>query len=160
MMFHSAQSNQLSLPFRKSTQISLSTAIRQYISKKYDQHPDMFRHDLEVIDSLRRDAVNVREAHPSGIKKLQAYAAQLQFIGSKFPIDVGIPPSLFRSSSTLTSKRDRSVPILHGTLHWGTTPTGRSSKITSSTSSSTSSTTSRRFTVSSVSQPTMRISTD
>jgi len=90
-MLDSAQSNQLSLPFRRATQLSLSTAIRQYISKKYDQHPDMFRHDLEVIDTLRRDAVNVREAHPSGINKLQAYAAQLQFIGSKFPIDVTNP---------------------------------------------------------------------
>lgn len=84
--------NQLSLPFRKSTQLSLSTAIRQYISKKYDQHPDMFRHDLEVIDALRRDAVNIREAHPSGIKKLQVYAAQLVWISGKFPIDVR-PPS-------------------------------------------------------------------
>ena len=81
-------SNQLTLPFRKSTHISLSTALRQYISKKYDQHPDMFRHDLEVIDALRRDAVNVREAHPSGIKKLQAYAGQLMWVSGKFPIDV------------------------------------------------------------------------
>lgn len=80
--------NQLSLPFRKSNSISLSTAIRQYISKKYDQHPDMFRHDLEVVDALRRDAVHVREAHPSGIKKLQAYAGQLVWISGKFPIDV------------------------------------------------------------------------
>lgn len=81
-------SNQLSLPFRRSAPLSLSTAIRQYISKKYDQHPDMFRHDLEVVDALRRDAINVREAHASGIKKLQAYAAQLVWISGKFPIDV------------------------------------------------------------------------
>lgn len=83
-----SSTNQLSLPFRKSTSLSLSTAIRQYISKKYDQHPDMFRHDLEVIDTLRRDATNVREAHASGVKKLQAYAAQLVWISGKFPIDV------------------------------------------------------------------------
>lgn len=87
-MAMSASNNQLSLPFRKSTALSLSTAIRQYISKKYDQHPDMFRHDLEVVDALRRDATNVREAHPSGVKKLQAYAAQLVWISGKFPIDV------------------------------------------------------------------------
>ncbi|GAB1318172.1 pH-response regulator protein palA/rim20 [Madurella fahalii] len=83
-------SNILSLPFRKSTQMSLSSAIRQYISKKYEQHPDMFRPDLEVIDALRRDAVNVREAHPSGIKKLQVYAGQLVWMGGKFPIDIGV----------------------------------------------------------------------
>ncbi|KAH8885322.1 BRO1-domain-containing protein [Thozetella sp. PMI_491] len=79
----------LSLPFRKSTHISISDAIRQYISKKYDQHPEMFRNDLEVIDNLRRDAVNVREAHPSGVKKLQTYAGQLVWMGGKFPIDIG-----------------------------------------------------------------------
>ncbi|KAK3306178.1 BRO1-like domain-containing protein [Chaetomium strumarium] len=83
-------SNVLSLPFRKSTQISLASSIRQYISKKYDQHPGMFRHDLDVIDSLRRDAVNVREPHPSGIKKLQTYAGQLVWMSGKFPIDIGI----------------------------------------------------------------------
>lgn len=50
----------------------------------------MFKHDLEVIDALRRDAVNVREPHPSGIKKLQAYAGQLVWVGGKFPIDVSV----------------------------------------------------------------------
>lgn len=49
----------------------------------------MFRNDLDVIDSLRKDAISVREAHASGIKKLQMYAAQLVWIGGKFPIDVG-----------------------------------------------------------------------
>ncbi|EEU44046.1 uncharacterized protein NECHADRAFT_98498 [Fusarium vanettenii 77-13-4] len=82
-------SNILGLPFRKSTHLSLASTIRQYINTKYDQHPDMFKHDLEVIDTLRRDAVNVREPHPSGIKKLQTYAAQLVWVGGKFPIDIG-----------------------------------------------------------------------
>ncbi|KAK4183359.1 pH-response regulator protein palA/prr-1 [Podospora australis] len=50
----------------------------------------MFRHDLEVIDSMRRDAINTREAHSSGIKKLQAYAGQLVWMGGKFPIDIGV----------------------------------------------------------------------
>ncbi|KAI1322102.1 BRO1-like domain-containing protein [Xylariaceae sp. FL0255] len=79
----------LALPFRKGTQLSLSSAIREYISTKYDQHPDMFRQDLEVIDALRSDAVNVREPHASGIKKLQGYAAQLVWMSGKFPIDIG-----------------------------------------------------------------------
>ncbi|KAM0330797.1 hypothetical protein ACHAQA_003751 [Verticillium albo-atrum] len=79
----------LSLPFRKSNHISLSTTIRQYINTKYDQHPDMFRQDLETIDALRRHAINVRDPHPSGIKELQTYAGQLIWIGGKFPIDIG-----------------------------------------------------------------------
>ena len=48
----------------------------------------MFKQDLEVIDSLRRDAVHVREPHISGIKKISAYAGQLSWMGGKFPIDV------------------------------------------------------------------------
>lgn len=82
------RSNILSLPFRKSTHLSLASTIRQYINTKYDQHPDMFKRDLELVDDLRRDAVNVREPHSSGIAKLTRYAAQLVWIGGKFPIDV------------------------------------------------------------------------
>ncbi|KAL5346048.1 pH-response regulator protein palA/rim20 [Pseudogymnoascus australis] len=82
-------SNILFLPFRKSHSLVLSDAIRQYISGKYDQHPDMFKQDLEVIDSLRREAINVREPHVSGLKKIAAYAAQLVWMGGKFPIDIG-----------------------------------------------------------------------
>lgn len=85
---HSTTNSTLSLPFRRSAQLSLAAAIRQYINSDYDQHPDMFKQDLEAIDELRRDAINVREAHSSGIKKLQAYAGQLVWIGGKFPIDV------------------------------------------------------------------------
>lgn len=81
-------SNILSLPFRRGTHLSLSSVIRNYINAKYDQHPEMFKNDLETIDDLRRDAVNVREPHPSGIIKLQKYAAQLVWISGKFPIDV------------------------------------------------------------------------
>ena len=81
-------SNILFLPFRRTHSVSLSAAIRQYISTKYDQHPDMFKRDLEVIDQLRTDAITSLEAHVSGVKKLTAYAAQLVWIGGKFPIDV------------------------------------------------------------------------
>ena len=50
----------------------------------------MFVRDMEDIDKLRGDAVNSVEAHVSGIKKLTAYAAQLVWIGGKFPIDIGV----------------------------------------------------------------------
>ena len=51
----------------------------------------MFVGDLEAIDKLRADAVNSLEPHISGIKKLTAYAAQLVWMGGKFPIDVSSP---------------------------------------------------------------------
>ncbi|KAI1084769.1 BRO1-domain-containing protein [Whalleya microplaca] len=105
------QNNILAVPFRRGNQLSLSSAVRQYISTKYDQHPDMFRQDLDVIDALRRDAVNVREAHPSGLGRLQAYAAQLVWIGGKFPIDIGAD---FTWYPALGYNTDR--PIVHNNL--------------------------------------------
>ncbi|KAI4123616.1 MAG: hypothetical protein LQ338_005187 [Usnochroma carphineum] len=83
-------SNILFLPFRRTNAVSMSTAIKQYISTKYDQHPDMFKKDLEAIDIMRTNAVNSLEAHVSGIQKLTVYAAQLVWIGGKFPIDIGV----------------------------------------------------------------------
>lgn len=80
--------NILQIPFRRSNALSLSTAIESYISNKYNQHPSTFARDLEIVDQLRKDAVNTLEPHISGVKKLQAYAAQLVWMGGKFPIDV------------------------------------------------------------------------
>lgn len=84
-------SNILQLPFRRSHAVSLSDAITQYISSKYDQRPDMFAEDLMIIDRLRSEAVNVQEPHFSGISRLVTYAAQLKWLGGKFPIDVRGP---------------------------------------------------------------------
>lgn len=81
-------SNILQLPFRRSHPVSLSGAITQYISSKYDQRPDMFADDLMIIDRLRTEAINVQEPHVSGISRLVTYAAQLKWLGGKFPIDV------------------------------------------------------------------------
>ncbi|CAG8379708.1 unnamed protein product [Penicillium salamii] len=83
-------SNILQLPFRRSHTVSLSDAITQYISSKYDQRPDMFAEDLMIIDRLRSEAVNVQEPHFSGVTRLVTYAAQLKWLGGKFPIDVGV----------------------------------------------------------------------
>lgn len=80
--------NILQIPFRRSTSVLLSESIKQYITSKYDQHPDTFAQDAEIIDRLRKDAVNALEPHIGGIGKLQAYAAQLVWMGGKFPVDV------------------------------------------------------------------------
>lgn len=93
-------SNLLYLPFRQSTPLTLSTAIKQYISSKYDQHPDMFTQDLQVIDALRTAAIQVVEPHASGIRKIAAYAGQLAWMSSKFPIDVRMCPSIRNISLT------------------------------------------------------------
>lgn len=93
LTFLSINSNILQLPFRRSHTVSLSDAITQYISSKYDQRPDMFADDLLIIDRLRSEAINVQEPHVSGISRLVTYAAQLKWLGGKFPVDVRGPPS-------------------------------------------------------------------
>lgn len=70
--------------------MNLSDAIKQYISSKYDQHPDMFANDLAAIEKMRATAIHAQEPHPSNIPKLQSYAAQLVWISGKFPIDIGV----------------------------------------------------------------------
>ncbi|KAG9205381.1 pH-response regulator protein palA/rim20 [Epicoccum nigrum] len=83
-------SNILFLPFRKSHSVNLTEAIKQYISSKYDQHPDMFKDDLESIEKLRSTAIHAQEPHPSNVPKLQQYAGQLVWLSGKFPVDVGV----------------------------------------------------------------------
>ncbi|KAB8215890.1 pH-response regulator protein palA/RIM20 [Aspergillus novoparasiticus] len=83
-------SNILQIPFRRSHTVSLSDAITQYISTKYDQRPDMFADDLLIIDRLRNEAIHVQEPHVSGISRLVTYAAQLKWLGGKFPVDIGV----------------------------------------------------------------------
>ncbi|EEQ83574.2 pH-response regulator protein palA/RIM20 [Blastomyces dermatitidis ER-3] len=97
-------SNILPLPLRRSHPISLSTAIKQYISNKYDQRPEMFAEDLLIIDRLRTDAINVQEPHISGISRLVTYAAQLKWLGGKFPIDVGVDFSWYPALGFNTSR--------------------------------------------------------
>lgn len=80
----------LDIPFRKSHSVDLSSAIKSYISKHYDQSPATFAEDLRAIDQLRDDAIHVREPHSSGVTKLQRYIAQLQYLSGKFPIDIGV----------------------------------------------------------------------
>ncbi|KAI7354763.1 BRO1-domain-containing protein [Hortaea werneckii] len=89
--------NILAIPFRRTHSLRLSDAIKSYISSKYDQHPATFQHDLEIIDQLRKDAVASLEAHSSGVRKLQGYAAQLVWMGGKFPVDIGADFTWFPS---------------------------------------------------------------
>jgi len=98
--------NMLTLPFRTSPVISLAPSIRQYISQKYDQHPEVFNKDIDTIDQLRTAAVQSNDTHTSGILKLQSYAAQLVWISGKFPIDIGIEFPWYPSIGYNTSRPD------------------------------------------------------
>jgi programmed cell death 6-interacting protein len=84
--------------------VSLSAAIIQYISTKYDQHPDMFSTDLSTIESLRNSAINVQEPHSSGVKRLATYAGQLRWMRGKFPVDIGVDFTWYPAMGFNTNK--------------------------------------------------------
>ncbi|KAF2709333.1 BRO1-domain-containing protein [Pleomassaria siparia CBS 279.74] len=106
-------SNILFLPFRRSHTVSLSEAVKQYISSKYDQHPDMFTKDLEIIEKMRTTAIHAQDAHPSNIPKLQTYAAQLVWVSGKFPIDIGVDFPWYPALGYNTSR-----PVSRNNLRW------------------------------------------
>jgi programmed cell death 6-interacting protein len=109
----------LSIPFRRTAAVSMAAPIKQYISNKYDQHPSMFADDCVAIDNTRTAAVQVTDAHVSGIKKLEAYAAQLVWMTAKFPVDVRV--FVWRGQADHRRLESSS----RGILRWGTTRRGR-----------------------------------
>ncbi|CAG8441901.1 126_t:CDS:10 [Dentiscutata heterogama] len=82
-------SNILAVDFKYTERIALKTTLRDYISYSYDEHPDIYTDDLRILDELRTDCLNL-EVHQNALYRLLKYYGQLVFIGSKFPIDVGI----------------------------------------------------------------------
>jgi hypothetical protein len=62
----------------------------------------MFEQDLEIINNLRRNAINVNGPHGSSLKQIATYAAQLVCIGSKFPIEVCLAAKFDDRSKGLT----------------------------------------------------------
>ena len=73
----------------------------------------MFAEDLPLIDQIRADAINVQEPHVSGIKRLTGYAAQLRWIGGKFPIDLGVDFPWYPALGFNTAK-----PILQNNIRF------------------------------------------
>ncbi|KIV89193.1 hypothetical protein PV10_08781 [Exophiala mesophila] len=106
-------SNLIEIPYRRTHPVDFSSAINQYISTKYDQSPEMFADDLRQIDRMRNEAINVQETHISGLQKLAAYAAQLRYIGGKFPIDIGVDFPWYPALGY-----DREKPVLQNNIRY------------------------------------------
>ncbi|TFK47825.1 pH-response regulator [Heliocybe sulcata] len=100
--------NQLSVPFKKTYNVDVKKAARDYIYAKHvDTHPDAFKWDLNEWESLRKDAtggvVRVDRVDPA-----VRYNAQLVFILTKLPVDIGLEipyaPAFSPSSMPITMK--------------------------------------------------------
>lgn len=49
--------NMLSCPSKKTERVSWTPYLREYISNKYAEHPDLYTDDFRVLDELRNDCV-------------------------------------------------------------------------------------------------------
>ena len=87
----------LSIAQKTSAPVDLAEHLRSHIDKNFhDTHPDDFASDYARLAKLRNAAVLTnadikQEAHPSLLRDLTAYYAQLVFLASKFPDDVRRP---------------------------------------------------------------------
>ncbi|CCM00095.1 uncharacterized protein FIBRA_02122 [Fibroporia radiculosa] len=82
--------NQLSIPFKKTWEVQVRQAVRAYILKNYtDTHPDAFRWDVNRWETLRREAVGTL-VHFDRVKTVVGYHAQLVYILTKLPADIGL----------------------------------------------------------------------
>lgn len=68
------------------------------------------------MDRLRTDAVTSLEAHASGVRKLAGYAAQVVWVGGKFPIDIGVEFTWYPSLGFNTQRHGRLGTLL--CLQW------------------------------------------
>ncbi|KZT22347.1 BRO1-domain-containing protein [Neolentinus lepideus HHB14362 ss-1] len=82
--------NQLSVPFKKTYDVDVKKAARDYIYAKHtDTHPDAFKWDLNEWEALRKVGVG-GVVRVDCIDPAVRYYAQLVFILTKLPVDIGL----------------------------------------------------------------------
>ncbi|KAH9903052.1 BRO1-domain-containing protein [Cubamyces lactineus] len=82
--------NQLSIPFKRTYIIPIRQAVRDYILAHYrDTHPDAYRWDIGHWEKLRAEATT-GSVHIERVYALISYHAQLVFILTKLPADIGL----------------------------------------------------------------------
>ncbi|PHZ10875.1 BRO1-domain-containing protein [Rhizopus microsporus ATCC 52813] len=81
--------NMLACNPKSTDRVFMTPYLREYISNGYAEHPDLYTDDFRILDELRNDCIFM-EANEKSLNRLIKYYAQLVFISSKFPIDVGI----------------------------------------------------------------------
>nr|ASF90191.1 hypothetical protein SPAR05794 [Bartheletia paradoxa] len=87
--------NQLKIPFKASPPLpGLASALSEYISSAFkDTHPDAFKDDIDKLVWLRKEVCHPEgrlDVHISTLRALTAYHAQLVFLSTKFPLDIGL----------------------------------------------------------------------
>ncbi|OSD06599.1 BRO1-domain-containing protein [Trametes coccinea BRFM310] len=82
--------NQLSIPFKRTYIVPIRQVVRDYIQSHYqDTHPDAYRWDINHWEQLRAEATN-GGVHVDRVNALISYHAQLVYILTKLPADIGL----------------------------------------------------------------------
>jgi programmed cell death 6-interacting protein len=81
--------NQLVIPFKLTQELDIKNRIREFIDTSTDTHPDEFKTDLNLWQSLRKDGTG-SIVRADRIDLVLKYHAQLAFIMTKLPIDIGL----------------------------------------------------------------------
>ncbi|KIP08198.1 hypothetical protein PHLGIDRAFT_104576 [Phlebiopsis gigantea 11061_1 CR5-6] len=82
--------NLLTIPFKKTFDVPIKQRVRDYISQYHtDVHPDALKWDISRWEALRKDGVG-GVVHVDRVKASTVYHAQLVFILTKLPLDIGL----------------------------------------------------------------------
>ncbi|KAJ3557381.1 hypothetical protein NM688_g1507 [Phlebia brevispora] len=82
--------NLLSIPFKRTVAVPIRQKTKDYILAHHtDTHPDAFKWDINRWESLRKDATGC-VVHVNSVKVALSYHAQLVYILTKLPNDIGL----------------------------------------------------------------------
>ena len=73
------------IPFKKAEPISFNRALKTFIQEEYEEDPDNYAEDFEVLEGLR-SSIQDPQVHESSASTHLSYYAQLHFLETKFDI--------------------------------------------------------------------------
>ncbi|CAO3695045.1 unnamed protein product [Rhizopus microsporus] len=96
--------NFISIPIKKPDKLSWTPALTKYITESYAEDAKKYNQDCNLLDSLRQRCLEQEQIeNPLVLEDLSIYFNQLSFLGSKFPLDIGLDISWY----PLFSSKDR-----------------------------------------------------
>ncbi|CAO3589057.1 unnamed protein product [Absidia cylindrospora] len=81
----------LSVPTKKSKPIRFAPSLLPYITNAYAEDASLYEQDCQWLDTLRTEAIQLPDVLTiPTINRLFMYYSQLVFLGSQFPLNVGL----------------------------------------------------------------------
>ncbi|KAH7884708.1 BRO1-like domain-containing protein [Phlebopus sp. FC_14] len=95
--------NHLKVPFKKTYAAPIRAKVRDYILNRTEDHPDAYKRDINLWETLRT-ACTTDTLRSDAINAFLSYHAQLVFVLTKLPSDIGLEISYahaFASSASI-----------------------------------------------------------